>query len=94
MPKQDDDTQQLAEELYLKVKQLLFETYEPAVDPQRALRLSTIEIYDRLREHIPGAEFSLAEVSSWMIEGGFKTDAAGSMKLSWLMQKRRPQTTV
>lgn len=71
-------------ELYLKVKEYLFSTYEPG----NAIRMSTSDIFGKLQLHIPGEFYKASDVAKWMLEGNFETHTVGDMHIEWLMKRR------
>lgn len=96
MPKYVDENGDLDEEKWgdfsgvlNKLKNYLFEYYEPVQDPRKAeMHFSTNELYRQLFNLIPCEGLTPDLVANWMHLGGFSFADYGDMRLEWMMKRK------
>lgn len=72
-----------------KLKNYLFEYYEPVQDPKDAeMHFSTNELRQQLYKLIPCDGLTADLVANWMHLGGFTFADYGEMRFEWMMKKR------
>lgn len=78
-----------AEALINRIKNTLFQIYEPVNDPLTApIHLTTKEIYSQLQQLYPSEYYSEDTVAEWLDQGGFSFyDYCGNLKFEWMMRK-------
>lgn len=75
--------------ILLKLKNYLFENYEPVTDAREAeMHFTTGELYSQLYNLIPCAGLTPELVANWMHLGGFTFYDFGDMRLEWIMKKK------
>lgn len=72
-----------------KLKNYLFEYYEPVKDPKDAeMHFSTNELCQQLYKLIPCDGLSPDLVANWMHLGGFTFADYGEMRFEWMMKRK------
>ena len=88
MQTQQPTTPPVADGLLEKIKNFLFETYQPVqtYSPNTTL-LSTREIFEALQNLYPSANYSIADVATWLHEKGFTFTEISNLRLEWMLEK-------
>lgn len=70
------------------IKDHIHSYYEPIDDYAKAdLKLSTADLFEKLRSAFPVEGFTSTMLFGWMMELGFSYIDAGELKIEWLMKK-------
>lgn len=69
-----------------KLEKFLKENYLPCDKQHADLRMTTIEIYQRLQLIVPTSAYSIGDVALWLDSAGFTFWDAGEMRMEWLMK--------
>lgn len=77
-----------------KLKNFLFDYYEPVQDPSSAeFHYSTRDIWRQLLRIYPNEAFLTEDmVALWLHEGGFTFSDYGEMQLDWMLKKAIPES--
>jgi hypothetical protein len=85
----ENTTPPVANGLLEKIKNFLFTEYEPVQATQvtaSTMFLSTQEIFTKLQDIYPCADYSSSDVANWLHEKGFSFTDNGVLRLEWMLQ--------
>lgn len=72
-----------------KIKNTIYQLYEPVTDPLKApLHLTTKEIFNQIQSLYPSTYYNQDTIAEWLHDGGFTFyDYSGNLKFEWLIKK-------